>query len=203
MTVQRPRRPALRGDWGQTPCPLGADEPGARRELAHATAGAVLAAGRGEGAPVDALLRVAESVGLAELAELWRDAGPRTLPGALWALYLLRSWCRQQGEEAALLFRAGRPVADVPAAVAGVQEPPGPGEMADLGDAVLRGAYEGDFAVALERAAAFSRVVSAGRVALAGETPEGQDQLRLAAGNLSCAEQLEDSARAWREGTLH
>lgn len=203
MTPQRPLRPALRGGWDQTPCPLGADEPGARRELAHATAGAVLAAGRGDGAPVEVLLRVAEEVGLAELAELWRDAGPRTLPGALWALYLLRSWCRQQGEEAARLFRAGRAVADVPAAVAGVSEPPGPPEMADLGDAVLRGAYEGDFAVALERAAAFSRVVSAGRVALARETAEGQGQLRLAAGNLTCAEQLEDAARAWREGALH
>ncbi len=203
MTDQQPRRPHLRGDWGQTPCPLGADEPGARRELAHATASAVLAAGRADADRVDGLLRVAESVGLAELAELWRDAGPRTLPGALWTLYLLRTWCRLQGEDAARLFRAGRTVADVPAAVAGVQEPPGPRDIADLGDAVLRGAYEGDFAVALERAAAFSRVVSAGRVALAGDTAEGQDQLRLAAGNLTCAEQLEDSARAWREGALH
>ena len=179
-------------------------QPRPRRHLVPpAAATELLSAGRGEGAPVERLLDLAEVVGLAEIAELWRDSGPGTLPGVMWALYLLRTWCREQGAEAALLYRAGRPVAGVADVVAGVEEPPGPQEVAALGDAVLRGAYRGDFGVALERAAAFSRVVSAGRVVLAREDPRGQAQLHLAAGNLACAEQLEDAARAWRSGLLH
>ena len=47
-------------------------------------------------------------------------------------------------------------------AVAGVAEPRPP-EMKTLADAILRGVFEGDLAVALERAAAFCRVVSSGR----------------------------------------
>jgi hypothetical protein len=202
VPADRPRRPLTRGDWEQTPAHP-ADDPGMRRELAHATAGAVLAAARRDPDVSDDLLRLAETLGLDELAELWRDAGARTLPGTLWTLYLLRTWCRQDDGSAVRLFRAGRPVADVSGAIAGVAEPPGPQELADLGDAVLRGFYSGDLAVALERAAAFSRVVSAGRVELADDGPDGEAQLRLAAGNLACAEQLEEAARAWRAGSLH
>ena len=45
------------------------------------------------------LIGLADRVGLDTLAELWRDADPVSLPGALWALYLLRQWCHSHGDE--------------------------------------------------------------------------------------------------------
>ena len=47
----------------------------------------------------------------------------------------------------------------------GVAEPPGPAEMQQLTDAILTGVFDGDLAIALERAAAFCRVVASGRAA--------------------------------------
>jgi hypothetical protein len=112
------------------------------------------------------------------------------------------------GEDAARVYAAGRPVAEVADAVAGVAEPPGPEEMAALGDAVLTSVFDGDLAVALERGAAFSRVVAAGRLSLAddadehGDDTEAARQTRLASGNVRMADQLTQAARMWRAGTL-
>jgi hypothetical protein len=176
--------------------------------VAHATAAAVLRVGRGEGDDPERtrrLVGLADDVGLDEIADLWRDAGPDTLPGTLWSLYLLRTWVHRDGVDAARLFHAGQRVAEVSNAVAGVAEPPGPREVAALGDAVLTSAFDGDFAVALERAAAFCRVVAAGRAHLADDAAddqEGRRQTRLAQGNLRMAEELERSARLWRDGQL-
>jgi hypothetical protein len=73
-----------------------------RAEIASATAAAVVHAGRQapatsvpvEDLMVDRFVGLADLVGLETLASLWCDAEPTTLPGALWALYLLRQWCR-------------------------------------------------------------------------------------------------------------
>jgi hypothetical protein len=75
-----------------------------------------------------------------------------------------------------------------------------------LADAVLAGAFTGDFAVALERAAAFCRVVSTGWAVLADDEtdPERAEQrTRRAAGLLRTGQQLELAARRWREGRLN
>ncbi len=197
------RRPALRASWETTGrAPSAADDPGVRRDMAHATAAALLEAGRSGGCSPDRLVGLVDHIGLEDIAELWRDAGPETLPGALWRLYLLRTWCREQGGPAARLYRAGRAVAAVADVVAGVAEPPGPAEMADLGDAVLSGVYRGDLGVALDRAAAFCRVIAAGRGLCAEEPATERAEVRLAAGNLRAADQLERAAAAWRAGAL-
>lgn len=201
----RPLRPLLSGTLPDIP---GDPDPADRVAVAHATAAAVLRVGRGEGDDPERtrrLVGLADDVGLDEIADLWRDAGPETLPGTLWSLYLLRTWVHRDGVDAARLFHAGQRVAEVSNAVAGVAEPPGPREVAAMGDAVLTSAFDGDFAVALERAAAFCRVVAAGRAHLADDTAddqEGQRQTRLAQGNLRMAEELERSARLWRNGQL-
>jgi hypothetical protein len=176
---------------------------------AHATAAAVLRVGRGtddtDPGRTQRLIGLADDVGLDEIAELWCDTGPDTLPGTLWSLYLLRTWVHRDGVDASRLFAAGQRVAEVSTAVAGVGEPPGPKEVADLGDAVLTSAFDGDFAIALERAAAFCRVVAAGRAHLAddsAEEDEGSRQTRLAQGNLRMAEELERAASLWRMGEL-
>lgn len=201
---ERPSRPLLAGALPDVP---GDPDPADRVAIAHATAAAVLRVGRGDEADPERtqrLIGLADNVGLDDIADLWRDAGPETLPGTLWSLYLLRTWVHRDGIEASRLFAAGRPIAEVSTAVAGVAEPPGPQEVAKLGDAVLTSAFDGDFAVALERAAAFCRVVAAGRVHIADDTAddEGTRQTRLAQGNLRMAEELERSARLWRSGQL-
>lgn len=201
-----PRRPLLPG---QLPDIVGDTDPADKIAVAHATAAAVIAVGReGEHAPETTrrLVGLADSVGLDEIAELWREAGPGTLPGTLWSLYLLRSWVHRNGPESARLFSEGRRVAEVASAVAGVAEPPGPHEVADLGDAILTSAFDGDFAVALERAAAFCRVVAAGRAHDADGTvddAEASRQTRLASGNIRMSEELTTAARLWRSDALH
>lgn len=199
------RRPLSRASLDGVPA-SGDTDPAAAVELAHTTAAAVLRAGRDPAmpAPVDLVERLG---GLDELARLWSDAEEGTLPSTLLTLYLLREWCRSRGAEAARLYRDGAIRAEVSHAVAGVVAPPGPEDVARLADAVLTSTYRGDLAVALERAAAFSRVVGAGREVAAhdraGDDPEhATRELRLAAGNTRAARALEQAARAWRAGTL-
>jgi hypothetical protein len=202
---QRPLRPQLRGNWDDV---TGEADPADRTAVAHATAAAVVRAGReGDADPArtSRLVCLVDEVGLDELAELWQDSEADTLPGTLWSLYLLRTWLHRDGVEAARLFDAGRFVAEVSSAVAGVAEPPGPDEVAALGDAVLTSAFDGDFAVALERAGAFCRVISAGRAHVADAEPDseaGERLTRLAGGNLRMAEQLEHAAQLWRRDAL-
>lgn len=182
---------------------VSAEEPFARLELAHATAAALVDAGRGEGGPdTSRLVDLAETVGLETLSELWRDAPADSLPGALWALYLLRTWTERQGDALARMYRAGRAYAPVDEVVAGVADDADPAAVRALAGAVLTGAYQGDFDVALERAASFFRVVATGRRELAGSAPDGPAEVERADRNERCAEALQRAAVAWREGTL-
>jgi hypothetical protein len=188
-------------------------EPFARLELAHATAAALVSAGHGDDGPdTERLVGLAEAVGLDTLSELWRDAPADSLPGALWALYLLRTWTERQGDAVARLYRAGRAYAPVDEVVAGVADSADPPAVRMLADTVLTGAYRGEFDVALERAASFFRVIAVGRreLALAGEpadtTGEGcgtEADLDRADRNERCADALHRAAAAWRAGTLH
>src|SRR3954451_11921366 len=182
--------------------PAGGASPISGAEIAAATAEVVLQAGRspGEG---DRFVALADRVGIDTLAALWRDADPVSLPGALWALYLLRQWCRTSGEEVTRLWRAGEALAPAEAAVAGV------GDYADVpavqlaADAVLVAVYQGDLDVGLERAASFFRVVAAGRRFLGGPAQQGADGADLAERNDRAAAALTAAARHWRAGTLH
>ncbi len=74
-----------------------------------------------------------------------------------------------------------------------------------MADAVLAGAFTGDFAVALERAGAFCRVVSTGWALLADDDVDaerGQARTRQASDLLRTGQQLELAAERWREGAL-
>jgi hypothetical protein len=204
------RRPLLSADVEALAAAASGGEPFARLELAHATAAALVDAGRGDGGAADEvtsrLVGLAETVGLDTLSELWRDAPADSLPGALWALYLLRTWTERQGEAVARLYRAGRAYAPVDEVVAGVADEADPAAVRALADAVLTGAYRGDFDVALERAASFFRVVALGRRELA-PGPAGADggtaEADRADRNERCADALHRAAAAWRDGTLH
>ncbi len=193
---RRRLRPILAADVERLASEAGHGDPYARLELAHATAAVVVEAGRAEhGQPTEQFIRLVDEVGLDTLSELWRDAAADSLPGALWALYLLQTWCGRQGESVARAYRAGRAYAPVDEVVAGVPDDVNPEAVEALADAVLTGAYEGDFDVALERAAAFFRGVATGREELGEDT-------ELAARNLDTALALQRAAAGWRAGTL-
>ena len=70
--------------------------------------------------------------------------------------------------------------------------------MERLIDEILRGVFSGDLAVALERASAFCRVVSAGRA----DVSSGTEAAEHAANLLGMADDLAASARLWRAGGL-
>jgi hypothetical protein len=196
VPTERPHRPGLYADLTEMIDAAGGDTMPSRAEVAAATAAAVVEAGRADPAERDErFVDLADRVGIETLAALWSHSDPVSLPGALWALYLLRQWCRTSGDEVTRLWRAGEPFAEPHAAVAGVGEHATVQEVQRMTDAVLGGAYGGDFAVALERAAALFRVVAAGRREL------GVD-VELAGRNERAAADLTAAAARWRAGDL-
>ena len=197
---ERHHRPVRRADLSTLAGESSELPPFARAELAEATAVAVITHGRATGA--EGLVDLADRVGLDTLAELWRTEQPSSLPGALWALYLLRRWTQTNGTEVTRLWRAGRPYAPADEVVAGVSDDADPAAMSALADAVLRGAYHGDFDVALERAAAFFRVIATGRRDTAGPDAEGDRDRQLADRNEETADGLALAALRWRENPL-
>lgn len=195
----RPRRPLYldvagleaRGGWF---------DPVEEAHAAHESAAILVHRGRAAADPhlTARLVALAEEVGLDTLAQLWAARPARSLPGALWRLYVLRDWVRRDPAGASREYAAGMRYAAVNHVVAGPADPPGPQELRTLLDAVLEGVFEGDLAIALERAAAFCRVVSAGRAACS----EGEADAHRAAGLLTTADDLAAAARGWRRDEL-
>lgn len=187
-------------------------DPAVVTQLAHESAALIVGAARDGDDPglTGRLVALVEDVGLDAVAELWAACPPRSLPGALWRLYALREWVRRDPAGSSADYTAGLPYADVAGVIAGAASPPGPTELRDLADAILRGVFEGDVAVALERASSFCRVVAAGRGARdtapsAGSREEiamWPDDLRRGAAMLTMAEDLHACARAWSAGKL-
>lgn len=121
-------------------------------------------------------VHLADEIGLDAIAEIWSASPAVSLPGVLWRLYALREWIVRRPREAADEFETGRTAARTQGTgsrvridpylaelLAGVQTPPGPAEVARAADEILAGAFRGDFAMALVRAAAFAEVAAAGR----------------------------------------
>nr|WP_300142074.1 hypothetical protein [Propionicimonas sp.] len=199
MNEQRkPRRPSF-----QEPAALEAlgepSDPIAQLHAAHETAAVLLRTGRAADDPATTarLVALTDEIGLDTLAELWASRPARTLPGALWRLYLLREWVATDAHGAAREYAAGVRFTEPNHAVAGA-EPPGPDEVRRVADEILRGVFAGDFAIALERAAAFCHVVASGR---ADVTAGGRAVFQ--AGRLQeLASDLTACAALWRSDRL-
>jgi len=149
-----------------------ADDPAEVSRIAHSTASALLNRVRAEpdDAVVDRLVAFTDDHGIDDIAELWSRAPSRSLPGALWRLYLLQLMIHDDAQTAALLYERGRvEIASADPVVAGAPTPAGPDELVALVDTILRGLFQGDFAVALERAAAFCRVEASGATHVADD----------------------------------
>jgi hypothetical protein len=187
----------------------GGPDPARVSEAAHLAAQALVRHGRDSDDPVitERLVRLADEQGLEAIAEMWAESPARSLPGALWRLYALRAATVQDPERISVYFRAGKDTAQVSNVVAGVAEPPGADEMRTMADAVLSGAFDGEFDVALERSAAFCRVVALGQVTLADGAEHANEAhaSRLTRNShqlVKTAEDLEHAANAWRLGEL-
>lgn len=168
---------------------------------AHESAAVLLHAGRASGDPAvtERLVALVDDIGLDTLADLWARRPARTLPGALWRLYVVHTWVLTDPYGAAREYAAGIRFTEPNHAVAGAGDPTGPDEVRRVTDEILRGVFDGDFAIALERAAAFCHVVSSGRADVSSE-PEAAVQ---AARMQTMAEDLAACARLWRSGELH
>ncbi len=189
-------------------------DPARVTEVAHETAAVIVRTGRAAHDPAltAKLVALVDDLGLSTVAELWADRPARSLPGALWRLYVLREWVRRDPVGASADYAAGIRFADVPHVVAGVAEPPGPAELQELTDAILTGVFEGDLAIALQRASSFCRVVAAGRAERANDAdasdpgaidPQwGSAHTRRAASLLTTGDDLEACARLWRQDDL-
>lgn len=185
---------------------VGSHDPAEETRIAHATASALLTRVRADdsGASADRLVAFTAEHGIDEIAELWSKAPSRTLPGALWRLYVLQLAIHSDPHTAALLYERGRvELASADAVVAGAPVPADPDELVVLIDAILRGAFRGDFAVALDRAAAFCRVQASGATHVADDyeatEPGRASELTTRALRLSSyAQDLSASAVLWR-----
>lgn len=159
-------RPARPGQLDQMMADniAGGADPAQINEMSHASAAALLdrVHHTQDTELVERVLTLVDREGVDVIAELWSSAEPDSLPGILWRLYVLRTWMRKNRESIARLWRVGEPVATTASAIAGVDQAPTEDDIAHTADSILAGAFTGDFAVALERAAAFTDVVALG-----------------------------------------
>lgn len=188
----------------------GGTDPAQISRVAHETAQALLTRVREHPEPhvVERLVAYTDEHGIDAIAELWSQSSPRSLPGALWRIYLLRTLIRQDATGVSFLYQRGVETAEnIDHVVAGAPLPTGPEDVTALADQILRGLFQGDFAIALERAAAFCRLSSVGATSLADdvETTNADRASALTTRALRLAEtaaELSSCARLWRSGSL-
>ncbi|MEV8267026.1 DNA-directed RNA polymerase subunit beta [Microbacterium sp. NPDC076911] len=188
-----------------------AEDPAEVSRVAHSTAHALVARVRAEpdDAVVERLIAFTGEHGIDDVAELWSRSPAKSLPGALWRLYLLQLMIHDDPHSAALLYERGRHALDsVDSVVAGAPAPAGPAELVALINTILRGLFQGDFAVALERDAAFCRVEAAGSTHLADDyestEPDRSSGFTTRALRLSTyAGDLAACAALWRREALN
>ena len=174
--------------------------------VAHATAHALLSRARTaqDNRTREALVRFADDNGLDTLAELWSQAHPLSLPGALWRLYLVRAVLQHNPEDSAQLFQRGvEDLETIDQVVAGAPDPLSAADFSAVVDDILLGAFEGDLAHALERASAVARAVSAGAISLSWA--DDQEAPYFTSRSLTwsvIAQELSGCAARARKGTL-
>jgi len=150
----------------------GGEDPAQILRVAHDTAHALVNRARENDDPevLARLIAYTDEHGIDAIAELWARSSPRSLPGALWRIYLVRLLIRQDPAGVSLLFQRGSEVLEtIDTVVAGAPAPTGPDEITALADEILRGIFVGDFSIALDRAAAFCRVCAAGATSIADD----------------------------------
>lgn len=188
----------------------GGADPAHISRVAHETAQALLSRVRGNPEPeiIERLVAFTDEQGIDAIAELWAQSSARSLPGALWRVYLMRTLIRQNPEDISFLFQRGTETTPtIDHVVAGAPTPAGPAEIVELADQILRGLFQGDFAIALDRAAAFCRLAAAGATSIADDSetvsPDRATALTTQALRLSeTAADLAACSYLWRMDSL-
>ncbi len=188
----------------------GGMDPAQIMRLAHDTAHTLVNRARASDDPevLERLVAYTDEHGLDALAELWARSAARSLPGALWRMYLIRTLIRQDPSGTSLLFQRGADeLGTIDPVIAGAEMPTGPEEITALADQILRGLFRGDLATALDRAAAFCRIMAAGSTSIADDqevpAPERASELTTRALRFSqTGEDLAACARLQRSGSL-
>jgi hypothetical protein len=188
----------------------GGEDPAQILRVAHDTAHALVRRARENDDPavLARLIAYTDEHGIDAIAELWARSSARSLPGALWRIYLLRLLIRQDPAGTSLLFQRGSDVLEtIDTVVAGAPMPTGPEEITALADEILRGVFSGDFSTALDRAAAFCRVCAAGATSIADDadfvSDERAAELTARADRFATtADEFATCARLQRAGTL-
>jgi len=188
----------------------GAQDPATLVRIAHESAAALLARVRGSEDPavVDRIIHYTDEHGIDALAELWARSPSDTLPGSLWRLFLVRLMIRNDPEGSSLAFvRGTERLRTIDEVVAGARSPAGPEDVVALADQILRGVFDGDLALALERAAAFCRLAADGFASVADDIdavhPERAAEHDRRAHRLArIGAELRSCARLARDGTL-
>lgn len=188
----------------------GGEDPAQILRVAHDTAHALVDRARDTDDPavIERLVAFTDANGIDAIAELWARSSPKSLPGALWRIYLVRAVIRQDAPGTSYLFQRGTEVLPtIDALVAGAPMPTGPDEITDLADQILRGLFRGDFSIALDRAASFCRILAAGCTSVADDaeltSPERATELTTRADRLAqTADEFTACARLYRAGNL-
>lgn len=208
MNSEHPRpilQPSERFDWLRSN-----DDPAEVNRLAQETAWALLDRVRKQPDPelVRKVISVADGEGIEDIAELWAGSHARSLAGVLWRLYLIRRFVTGNPAGSAELFSIGMTQADtIDPVIVGVRDPVSPETVSELCDKILRGAFTGDFAAALERAASTCQIFATGAASLADDRDQHDDEhayelTRRALRFDEMSRDLQAGARYWREGTI-
>lgn len=154
---------------------VGGEDPAALHEAAYQSARAILYRGRSnsESQVTERLVEFTDVFGLETIAEMWSHAPAVSLPGALWRMYALRATVRTHTAQISRYYERGMNTDWTARVVSGVADPPSEQEIITTTDQILTGAYTGEFDIALERFAAFCRVVAAGEEVTAQQTELG------------------------------
>lgn len=191
---------------------VGSSDPAASHRIAQETSWALVNRVR-ESAETDPALvarvvEVAAGEGINDIAELWSRESTHSLAGVLWRLYLLRRIVAADAAGSADLFaRGAQRIGTIDPIVAGAAEPVSPESIGALCDLILRGAFVGDLGDALDRAAAYARIMAAGAAELADERDpyderHGSELTTRALRYATLARELDAGARRWRAGVL-
>ncbi len=185
--MNRPRRPVAvePSTFDQLE---GALDPALQLQLAHDTATTLVARVRDDGTTevLQRILDYSRDNGLGEIAELWAAAPAHSLPGALWRLYVIHASIIADPDIAAHAYQCGVDnLNTIDEVVAGARQPTGPDDIRDLADEILGGAFTGDLADALDRAAAYCRIEAHGVTSLIAGTEIGSSAMLERAATLA------------------
>lgn len=166
----------------------GALDPALQLQLAHDTATTLVARVRDDGTTevLQRILDYSRDNGLGEIAELWAAAPAHSLPGALWRLYVIHASIIADPDIAAHAYQCGVDnLNTIDEVVAGARQPTGPDDIRDLADEILGGAFTGELADALDRAAAYCRIEAHGVTSLIAGTEIGSSAMLERAATLA------------------